>query len=233
MLPVPMEILNRVLKIKTSNGVGTAFTLIRNNRQYLITAKHVVEGIASGALIEIYMNSGPKPCTVDVVGISNSKGDVAVLSPRILITPNQEVICGAEGIVLGQDLYFLGFPFEENSHIKGLSIIPLPFIKKAILSAAQNIDSQEIFWLDGINNPGFSGGPVVFRELESGCLKIAAIISGYRTNPLPLTVNGVATPYSVAENTGLILSYSIDMAFRLIDGNPIGLTRTPGNWDCS
>ena len=48
---VPSNALQRTLYIRRSDSVGTAFTVDRNGRQYIVTARHVVDDIASDDLI--------------------------------------------------------------------------------------------------------------------------------------------------------------------------------------
>ena len=62
----------------------------------------------------------------------------------------------------GQDVYFLGFPYGLHGDMSALSNdLPFPFVKKGIISLFHN-DGVNRIYLDGHNNPGFSGGPVVF-----------------------------------------------------------------------
>lgn len=87
-------------------------------------------------------------------------------------------------------------------------------------------EGQSILLLDGHNNPGFSGGPVVFRE--AGKLgtdyQVASVISGYRFEPETiLDAEGNETQYRYRSNTGIILSYNINHALDAIHDNPIGI----------
>ena len=62
-----------------------------------------------------------------------------------------------------------------------MAFIPLAFMKKGIFSATTNENGAVVFFLDGHNNPGFSGGPVVYRDLnQSGApvFYVAAVVSG-------------------------------------------------------
>ncbi len=98
-----------------------------------------------------------------------------------------------------------------------------PFIKRCTVSG---FDYQLGLWiLDGLNNAGFSGGPVTFRKngLEH---QIAAVISGYVQEPTDVIlkknpdttsdsprVQPEATPaQQVLLNSGLILAFDIRYA---------------------
>ena len=59
-------------------------------------------------------------------------------------------------------------------------------------------------FLDGINNPGFSGGPV-FAKIDNK-LALIAIISGYIPNNLDISYGGQFIRF--AENTGIVISHS-------------------------
>jgi hypothetical protein len=85
-----------------------------------------------------------------------------------------------------------------------------------------------VWVLDGINNEGFSGGPVVFQT--GTAQKIFAVVSGM----LMETVNvDSADPESnqkhpketVKENAGFIFAFDIQYAVDVIKKNPIGPLR--------
>jgi len=65
-------------------------------------------------------------------------------------------------MILGQDVYFLGFPFGITDNVQTLShYYPLPLIKKGILSASFSMGkgSVHIMYFDAINN-------AVFQEVQ-------------------------------------------------------------------
>ena len=110
----------------------------------------------------------------------------------------------------------------------GLVQYPLPFVKRATVSAIiLKKDAASTLYLDGHNNPGFSGGPVVFtpESRPQGEWHIAAIVSGYRFDEVPvLDKDGKETGTVVHANTGLVHAYSIKHAVAAIHSNPIGLS---------
>jgi hypothetical protein len=126
------------------------------------------------------------------------------------------------GLIWGQDVFFLGFPYGWSSDIGTINRnFPMPFVKKAILSCMQTNNIHCLF-LDGHNNPGFSGGPVVFKEPNKQDYKVAAIISGYRYTKEPIFSGEDQLPLEYRYNTGIIVSYGIKHAVDLINSNPIG-----------
>ncbi|HZD60078.1 MAG TPA: hypothetical protein VE439_06450, partial [Anaerolineae bacterium] len=135
----------------------------------------------------------------------------------------------SDGIVYGQDVFFLGFPYGMRVELGNLNRgFPLPFVKKAILSCIHTTENGvQIYYLDGHNNPGFSGGPVVFKEANRQNFKVASVISGYRQEEEPIYQAGQEIhfqeiPLVYRYNTGIIYSYGIKHAVDLIKGNPIG-----------
>jgi hypothetical protein len=117
-----------------------------------------------------------------------------------------------------------------------------PFVKRCTLSASMVQNGITVFVLDGINNLGFSGGPVVTGN--GGSLDAFAVISSFHAEPLevlPAPEPGQAyvspippppplpgqkskqQPRQVVEsNSGLILAYDITPAIKAIHGHPIG-----------
>jgi hypothetical protein len=117
-----------------------------------------------------------------------------------------------------------------------------PFVKHCTLSASMVQNGITVFVLDGINNLGFSGGPVVTGNGAS--LEVFAVVSGFHAEPLevlPAPEPGQAyvspippppplpgqkskqQPKQVVEsNSGLIMAYDITPAIKAIHANPIG-----------
>jgi hypothetical protein len=83
--------------------------------------------------------------------------------------------------------------------------------------------------LDGINNNGFSGGPVILGTGND--LKFVAVISGYYQEPTE-GIRGNSAQLSpntskdyVNVNSGFIVAYDIVYAVDLIKKSPIGPLR--------
>jgi len=124
-----------------------------------------------------------------------------------------------EGLIYGQDVFFLGFPYDLLGRIiLGSEGYPLPFVKKATVSL---FDSRVIY-LDGHNNSGFSGGPVVFPQTGKNEYRVAGVVSGYVERPEPVFDGEHKTPLVYQYNTGIIVAHNIKAALDLITLNPIG-----------
>ena len=126
-----------------------------------------------------------------------------------------------------------------------------PFVKRCTLSASMVQNGITVFVLDGINNLGFSGGPVVTGNGTS--LDVFAVVSGFHAEPLQVLpapepgqayISPIPPPpplpgqnpkqqskQVVESNSGLILAYDITPAIKAIHDNPIGpaLANPDGN----
>jgi hypothetical protein len=95
-----------------------------------------------------------------------------------------------------------------------------PLVKRATLSAIQPEEDVTILYLDGFNNPGFSGGPVVFYPPGSNMLHVAGVISGYRIDPLEVVDEERPDWRAVVEaNSGIIVAHGIGHATEAIDAH--------------
>jgi S1-C subfamily serine protease len=159
---VPGEIMSRTQFIRWGGEAGTAFTVEYQGKLYIITAKHVVAGVPdTNAVIQVrvgdkwedYQTTNtiyPSSPDVDIaIFVTNEKQD----QPFAI-----EPMSGSAGVTFGQQLWFIGYPYGLGSNISGHA---LPFLKRGTMSAADSSNKAAIvFYIDGFNNPGFSGGPI-------------------------------------------------------------------------
>lgn len=116
-------------------------------------------------------------------------------------------------------MYLLGYPW-------GLATIgdlpgshdEIAFVKAGILSAMDTRNKDAVlYFFDGHNNPGFSGGPIVYRDLEDDAYRVAAVVQGYRNEAYPVLKsanlpNPKAKAYKdlyTRANSGIIVGYDI------------------------
>jgi hypothetical protein len=217
---ITANFIHRTFRIKCGNSVGTGFTIDVDNKQYLVTAKHVVKGFGSAVGLEVFGNEIWSPVPATLVAHYSGDVDISVLAPvKPLSPPDLPITASSDGMMYGQDVYFLGFPYGVLSQvIFGDDGNPLPLVKKAVFSSF----AGNAYLLDGHNNPGFSGAPVIFSRNEGPPTCVGAVISGYRFSPEPVFFDEAATTITYRENTGIIISYKIELALDLIRGNPIG-----------
>lgn len=217
---ITANFIQRTFRIKCGSSVGTGFTIDVDGKQYLITAKHVVEGFGTTTPIEVFGSGVWTVVDANLVAHGDNNCDVTVIAPMAVMSPpNIPVVPSSAGLTYGQDVYFLGFPYGVMSRvIIGSAGYPLPLVKKAILSAF----AGDKCLLDGHNNPGFSGGPVLFGQNGGVPQNIAAIVSGYRFEKESVRQDGDETDLTFRYNTGIMITYRIDIALGMIQANPIG-----------
>jgi hypothetical protein len=226
---ITSNVIGRTFHLQHGNAVATGVAIDVDGRSYLVTARHFAETIKSQADIRFLHGGAWNSLSVTLVGHGDGEVDISVLAPPAVLC-TQDVPLPAEmgGLFYGQDVYFLGFPYGTYGNIGALNRgLPLPFVKKAIVSCME-FDPVKKLHLDGHNNFGFSGGPVVYTAPNSHDFKLAGIVSGYRYSEEPVYHGTTELPFSYRENTGLILAYSIQYAVELARANPIGaLHATP------
>lgn len=209
-----MNVLSRLLRIESATGFGTAFTIEHGDEQFLITARHVVPENDPVNVQLLGANESFTESLTRVAGIPAAVDIAAFPLPHVL-TPALPVAVMSTGMTLGQDVFFLGYAYGVAFAMPGLGMMPL--VKKATLSGIQHEDGTTIIYLDGFNNPGFSGGPVVFYSKDSDEQRIGAVISGYRIDPLEVISEGQSgQPATVQANSGIIISHNIGFATEAI-----------------
>ena len=171
---ITTNVLQRTFQIRYGEATGTCFTIDVGGRQYLVTARHVVKGIEHKDTVHIQHEKTWKELKTSVAWISSSVEDIAILSPKIQLSPSHPLEPTTKGIVLGQSVYFCGYPYGLKMELGRINRgFPLPLVRHGILSGLMLEEGHESLIIDGHNNPGFSGGPVVFTEPGSRDYKVA------------------------------------------------------------
>ncbi|ARN84781.1 S1 family peptidase [Candidatus Nucleicultrix amoebiphila] len=225
---ITSNVLHRVFNILCGDQIGTCFTIDVDDRQYVITAKHLLEKWDGSSSMKIFHENFWKDIQLTLVGHCNGDIDISILKAEIQLSPNFLLEASSANMGYGQDVYFLGFPYGMQGNIGKLNRdFPLPFVKKAIVSCMQFLeDGTQIFYLDGHNNPGFSGGPIIFKEYNKSDFKVASVISGYKSTEESIFQGENEVPLVYKYNTGIIISYGIKHAVDIITSNPIGYKLT-------
>lgn len=218
------NVLNRTFHLKCGARRGSCFSLDVDGRQYVLTAAHVVKALKDRAVVEILHGGKWKPLDVVVVGYGPPQVDVAVLALKFRITlPELILEPTIAGLTTGQDAYCLGFPHGEWGGGAQAQKFPVPFVKKTTVSCLPDASSAaRCLFLDGYSNPGFSGGPVVFRENKQPDLKVAAVVSSFQYEQEPVYLGNDQLHLSAQHNPDIIVSYDIKHALDLITLNPVG-----------
>ncbi len=226
------NVLQRTFQIMHGNKTASAVTVDVGRKQYLVTARHVVDGFAGGSL-EIFHDGRWVAISCTLVGLGGGEVDIAVLAPNIQLSPTHPLEPTTANMVLGQFVYFLGFPYGQRQNIAAQvnRNFPLPLVKLGVLSAFADPDANTgKFLVDGHNNPGFSGGPVVFvphgRAIGgSNQFCLAGIVSAYPSYLEPVVdVHRRELNLYVQNNPGILIAYDIKNACDIIALNPIGIS---------
>ena len=204
------DIIQSVYRIRYKTELGTCFQSSISEKQYLVTAKHIFsdKNHSDSIYFEIFHDNIWNSFKGKLLTHVNGNIDIAVIELNVATfyrTTNIE-IAKSEETFASQDCFFLGFPYNLYSDVsKNNDSFPVPFIKKAIFSLfTGNESSEKIYYLDGHNNPGFSGGPVVSNIISENKFKICSIISAYLVQSNKLE----KTTLIYGENSGIIVSYS-------------------------
>ena len=231
------NVIRRTFKIRYKGRAGTCFTITVENEKYLITASHIVEEIAKDDVIQIYQNSEWIDLRVDLIGHTPKLVDISVLSADLSFSDDCLMLANSKDLVYGQDVYFLGFPnvLDVDNFATQASFLeieqdvnfPIPMVKRATFS---NIDLKGTFLIDGYANPGFSGGPMVYKPYDSnnsGChvagvitKDISEIIPVYQTELQAKNDGGGIPPIGYFKRrSGNIIASNITHAIDLIKNN--------------
>jgi hypothetical protein len=214
---VSTNVLTRVFRIYSGSKTGTAFTIERGQRQYLVSASHIFEGVEIVNEVNIFHENRWKKLPVKVVFNSMEKGDTIVFSLEGDISPRHPVEYGTGNVMLGSWAYFLGFPLGMYTDAGKLNNeFPFPFIKAGLISSIRFDTCINTIYLDGHNNKGFSGGPVVWcHPNKPDNPKIIGVVSGY-LNEAVLATETLEDAKVYSSNAGIIEAYWINDVFNLI-----------------
>lgn len=215
---IARNILQRTFHIKYQvdseavfSTLGTAFTFEREGKQYLATASHSFPFTEHEQTLDFLVMFKNNWICINskIYKHPNKHVDIVALALPKDISPRLEIKMIGKGLIIGQDCFFLGFPYGKFMEAKDANNgYPLPFAKKGICSSIIRDDDNVVrFYLDGMNNPGFSGGPGIFVPSGEESPAIFGVVKGY----LPHEVE-VKTPfgqYSFEENSGIVEVHSI------------------------
>jgi len=118
----------------------------------------------------------------------------------------------------GEEGFFLGFPLGVHSNNGNLnSGFPFPLIKSLSFSGISNIDGTRILLFDGLSNPGFSGGPILYGEVKNGQFVIG-IIKGSLIQSKDIIIND-STTVTFNDNSGIIVGFPTFFVKEIIQAN--------------
>ncbi|MFW5878080.1 MAG: S1 family peptidase, partial [bacterium] len=198
------DIVQNVFPIKNGKKTGTCFKINHGTKQYFITAKHIIDNINDGDCLEFLFSGIHTKANVKIIG-HHPRADVSAF------TIDHDIgLSGLEyytnKIEPGQEAYFMGFPTRagrrKNNKVTGK--YPHVQIKKATISKIIHSDTDNYLLLNGKNNPGFSGGPVLIKDPSGKKFKVTAIVSGSKRSKESVQHKEKVKPISLGYRTGII-----------------------------
>jgi len=217
---VPLNILGRVLYLRNGDttGTGTGFLIDYKDKEYLLTARHVVAGLAlHNPNLQFYRSADWREISGDIIFPANKNVDIAVidLHQRASLETSPELT--SESPTIGGQVYFIGFPYGLHTLYSNGEYLPL--VKAGVFSGLDDSDPVEIiYYVDGFNNPGFSGGPMVYIDNKTHTWRIVGVVQGYRAENVKTKVKGKDIDTGLLVNSGILIAYPVDYALKAIDG---------------
>lgn len=210
-------------RVQAGDQTGTMFALEIENQQYLVTARHLA--LDEGEALKIEWEQGWVSAPADLIGHCGGEVDISVYSasqclPRLL-DPEWHGLEVEPDLRLGEDIRFYGFPYGLSTS-RGNETVPVPLVKAGIVSGFfgnTQLGPDSSFLIDGHNNPGFSGGPVV--SIRDGKYRVAGVVSGYLPHDEDVRSrmsdeNDEPSEY-VQQNSGIMLAWNIQHVVDLIE----------------
>jgi len=216
------NIVERVLKVRNAHGAGTAFTIDIGEKQYVVSANHVFGKEKTFKFAKTNPNDNKEIWETPDTELPHcdKQKDVIVFPLKKPITPSHEWVLEGGTPGLGQDVYFLGFPFAWANFASNVSNIDkkdfsVPFIKRGIIAAYGDTfsSSSKDIYMDTYSNHGFSGAPVIILNDDKKIQVIGifggCFASGYNFDDKgSLSVGmGIAYASSIKNAIGLIEEY--------------------------
>ena len=226
MAVVPVQCWMRTFKVEFPGGAASCFVVTHRDRQWLITAKHVADAAVQNGSATFTL-SGENGMTVEVsspmvrVPLVEEGPDIVVFSiaDKRIVRDDMTLVPSAQGLMLSQEVFFLGYPLPSNLPLSGR----LPAVRRGIVSQRAVLEGGMAWIIDGHNLPGFSGGPVVFANHggTGSTWHVLGVVSAYWQHWLDVQVAGGAIPNNlglkVPSNAGLVVVYDIQHAIAAID----------------
>jgi hypothetical protein len=214
-----------MFEIESATSSGAAFTINYQGAQYLVTAKHVLPDGDPNPSVTVTNRFGSEQLDLALLDIQPDAADVAVAPLSTPLTADLRLDPTFEGITWSQPVFFLGYPyglateFPDNTPTDRIA-----FVKGAILSATASVNDVQMVYLDGMSNPGFSGGPVVGFNWNRGDevgdrLQVFGVVQGYHGEALLVDQGGSPgkEQLSVRANSGIVVATQISHVTEAID----------------
>lgn len=98
--------------------------------------------------------------------------------------PPYSIIPADDGVgpTLGQQVWFLACPFGDIGQAGRFQDQIIPFIKRGTISASDHDDPNAVIvYIDGFNNPEFSGGPILYWDFRKLAYRLLRVVKGLQS----------------------------------------------------
>ena len=212
--------LENTFNIASDTSIGTGFLIKNNNQEFLITARHLFRKKIKNneeVLITVCLNNVNKVFKVKIYLHQNPNIDIAVLKiPQSISQFPSLLLKGGDSYFLAQECLFFGYPLNSLGSItkEGKKI---PLVKRAIISAIYDENGIDYLLLDGHNNPGFSGGPLLTYSHQMENQYIIGVITAYYPQPHKIKLNDTIPPITFNENSGIIVAFPSQYILEILE----------------
>jgi S1-C subfamily serine protease len=215
---IPRLILSRVFHIRQSMG-GSAFSVEIEGRQYVVTAKHLVERLSPGGTIEYEGARGW--ITIPITGVWHHPDptvDVSVVTlPEVIgRTGHIELSGHPPGPSIGETVFLAGFPYSMSTIGPNADEPPLPLVKHGVFSGLEPRGTAPYrnMIFDALSNPGFSGGPVVYRQGDTWVIVAVATSTMAEPRQIDGIIQGGVGPAAPAPVVNLYTGFMIGVPIK-------------------
>lgn len=170
--------------IKSEGGIGTAFAYKSGDRTHFLTAQHVLGGSVAGGYVffktprdwERFELTGTTSHPDGYDAATFGVAGIQVAVDHQFSHPDDPKLA------LGQEVKFTGFPHGLENTAASPTGYSTPLVRTAFFSGVitEPANGRSMLILDGLNNPGYSGGPIWAPGTDSANPSLLGLISGYR-----------------------------------------------------
>ena len=187
-------------------GGATCFKIFHGSKQYFVTAAHLFKpNDKSGDIVPVRLliSGNLKDFDARVYFHKKRNIDVALIKLPDDVPQGKGISLDSIHLSFGSPVFFYGYPLSNLG--TQTPEIKFPIIKSAILSGVVKYGNVDVLVLDGHNNRGFSGGPVVAYDTGTKKTHLVGLVSGYLFEPRGVQIK--EERFSFDENSGIILCY--------------------------
>lgn len=211
------SLIQSTFKITYGQSTGTCFQyvhLVGNvGNIFLVTVRHLFPNVQSGTQITIGIttDSGLNQVTGTIYFHQDPTIDIGLIKISTPLVSYYKFHHSSFSI--GEEAFFCGFPYGFAIESVGINNgYPFPLVKRATMSAYS--PKLKFYTFDGHNNPGFSGSPIGFHDLDKKETHIIGVVFSYHGQSNTITIGN--NTYTYSENSGIFFAYSFALVFDII-----------------